>query len=93
MSMKKVYVKLLFIVFLTAFLQLNRANAQCDPETDPDCPGDDPDAIPLDPGTWVLVAAGAGYGIKRWRDFKTANKEHIINTVDYIQKTTTTENL
>jgi hypothetical protein len=28
-------------------------------------PGGDPD-IPLDPGTWVLLAAGVGYGMKRW---------------------------
>lgn len=30
----------------------------------------DPDAIPLDPGSWILVAAGVGYGVKKWRDAK-----------------------
>ena len=43
-------------------------------------PGDpDPDAVPLDPGSWVLIAAGVGYGVKKWKDAKTHNK---INTED-----------
>lgn len=33
----------------------------------PGDPGDDPD-IPVDGGVAMLVAAGAGYGIKRYRD-------------------------
>jgi hypothetical protein len=27
-------------------------------DDDPGDPGGDPDAIPLDPGTWILAAAG-----------------------------------
>ena len=33
----------------------------------PGDPGDDPD-VPIDGGVSLLVAAGAGYGIKRYRD-------------------------
>lgn len=34
-----------------------------------DIPPDEPHPdIPLDPGSWVLVAAGVGYGVKKWRD-------------------------
>ena len=32
----------------------------------------DPD-LPLDPGSWVLVAAGVGYGVKKWRDARHHN--------------------
>ena len=48
---------------------------------DPD-PDGDPD-LPLDPGSWVLVAAGVGYGVKKWRDSKqnTAKKIKENDTV------------
>jgi len=35
----------------------------------------DPDAVPLDPGSWILVAAGVGYGVKKWRDSKQIPRE------------------
>lgn len=34
----------------------------------------DPD-VPLDPASWLLVAAGVGYGVKRWKDAKHPAKE------------------
>ncbi len=52
--------------------------------SDPGDPGDDPDRVPLDPGTWILVAAGAGYGIKKWKDAGKFNKKNSsITTVDF----------
>ena len=50
-------------------------NAQIQLQAQPGDPGDDPDKVPLDPGTWVLVAAGVGYGIKKWKD----SKQHITD--------------
>lgn len=38
----------------------------------PGDPGDDPD-IPVDGGVTLLLAAGAGYGIKRYRDSRQKN--------------------
>lgn len=32
--------------------------------------GGHPEDVPLDPGSWILVAAGVGYGVKKWRDAK-----------------------
>lgn len=61
--MKGAALKLLFVcVFMVAVY--TSANAQSD-----DIPPD-PDEIPLDPGSWVLVAAGVGYGVKKWKDSK-----------------------
>ena len=54
-------------------------------QTDPGDPGDDPDRVPLDPGSWVLVAAGVGYGAKKWRDEKRMKKMNVSKTIDYIQ--------
>ena len=45
------------------------ANGQFDP------PPNDPD-LPLDPGSWVLVAAGVGYGVKKWRDARHKSKSN-----------------
>ena len=36
-------------------------------------PGDDPD-VPIDGGLSVLVAAGIGYGLKKYRDDKKSKK-------------------
>lgn len=64
--MTKIARKLLLILVLIVEVQLG-AKAQGDPGDIPD----DPDApIPLDPGSWILVAAGVGYGVKKWRDSK-----------------------
>ncbi len=49
----------------------------------------DPDQIPLDPGSWVLVAAGVGYGVKKWRDAKqNANKNRENNIADFSKEET-----
>ena len=61
--MKKIWIRVMLVCFFGLFMQLS-VHAQ----TDPGDPGDDPDRIPLDPGTWVLAAAGVGYGIKKIRD-------------------------
>ncbi len=39
----------------------------------PDDPGTDPDA-PIDGGVGLLVAAGVGYGIKKVKESRKANK-------------------
>jgi hypothetical protein len=59
--MKKVLLKISLICILS-FAFHSYAKAQTDPNGDPD--------LPLDPGSWVLVAAGVGYGVKKWRDTK-----------------------
>lgn len=60
--MKKIVVKLFLVVVLCGSGLMLHAQGPGDP-------GDgDPEDIPLDPGSWVLVAAGVGYGIKKWRD-------------------------
>jgi len=62
--MNKIAKKLMLMLVLIAGMQFC-VNAQ------PGDPGDDPDIpIPLDPGSWILVAAGVGYGVKKWRDSK-----------------------
>ena len=61
---------------------------------DPGDPGDDPDRVPLDPGSWVLVAAGTGYGIKKLREAKRgSNKSESNATAKFIngQDTQNTE--
>ncbi|MEP6748595.1 MAG: hypothetical protein ABJB86_12765 [Bacteroidota bacterium] len=67
------------LLIISFFLVSKLLIAQGDPAD-----GEDPEGIPLDPGSWVLVAAGVGYGIKKWRDVKMENKknrEH--NTTDF----------
>jgi hypothetical protein len=63
--MQKVLRRILIIMVLIAGMQLC-ATAQENPDDIPP----DPDAVPLDPGSWILVAAGVGYGVKKWRDSK-----------------------
>ena len=55
--MKQIATRLFLIGALTLGVQ-QYAKAQGDPD------------VPLDPGSWVLVAAGVGYGVKKWRDAK-----------------------
>ena len=71
--MKQIAVKFLLVGMLVTVFQLY-SHAQDDPGD----PGPDPDLIPLDPGSWVLVAAGVGYGVKKWRDAR-----HKANTEEY----------
>jgi len=35
-----------------------------------DDPGGDPGAVPLDGGTSILLAAGVGYGVKKYRQYQ-----------------------
>ena len=54
----------------------------CDP-ADPNCdPGGDPDAVPLDPGSWILAAAGVGYGVKKWWDAQQNSRKDIYRISD-----------
>ena len=75
-SIKKTIFRLLSIIVLTAGMSLC-VKAQ---PTDGD-PGDDPDKIPLDPGSWVLVAAGVGYGIKKWKDARQKANDNISDLI------------
>jgi hypothetical protein len=77
-GMKKAMFRLLLVIVLTAGMQLC-VKAQVDA-------GDDPDRIPLDPGSWVLVAAGVGYGVKKWKDAKQKPNNNDNNTSDFIIK-------
>ena len=55
------------------FLLIIQFCANGQPPDDP--PPNDPD-LPLDPGSWVLVAAGVGYGVKKWRDARHKSNEN-----------------
>ena len=59
-------------LLITMALTLSGITYVC-AQADPGDPGDDPDKVPLDPGSWVLVAAGVGYGLKKWRDSKDSS--------------------
>ena len=48
----------------------------------PGDPGGDPDAVPLDPGSWILAAAGVGYGVKKWRDAQQNSRKDIYRIND-----------
>jgi len=61
--MNKVARRILLVLILISGMQFY-ATAQF-PPGEPD-----PDAVPLDPGSWILVAAGVGYGVKKWKDSK-----------------------
>ncbi len=69
--MKKYLPKLFLVSFLTLGICFY-GHAQ----TDPGDPGGDPE-LPLDPGSWVLVVAGVGYGVKKWRDTRKQNEKDI----------------
>lgn len=78
--MKKKIVRLLSVVFLCSiFLTLHAQG--------PDDPGDPdghPEDIPLDPGSWILVAAGVGYGAKKWYDSR--HKTNSGENTDFSQE-------
>ncbi len=44
-----------------------------DPD-DSDSWDEDPEGVPIDGGVSLLLAAGAGYGVKKLRDYRNANK-------------------
>jgi hypothetical protein len=68
--MKKIIMRGFFIaVFAIGIYACANAQPQ---DGDPD---GDPDLVPLDPGSWVLVVAGVGYGVKKWRDTRQENKK------------------
>src|SRR6478736_487714 len=73
-SMNKIVGKLILMLVLIVGMRFC-ANAQ--PAGEPD-----PDAIPLDPGSWILVAAGVGYGVKKWRDTKQGHKNSIYGITE-----------
>ena len=79
--MKKFLMRMLLVGVITAFPQLF-ARADDDP-TDP---GPDPDEIPLDPGSWILAAAGVGYGVKKWRDSRQNSKKDIYRISNIIDE-------
>ena len=86
--MKKTIMRTLLITALSLSLHFC-AKAQ----TDPGDPGQDPDLVPLDPGTWVLVAVGAGYGIKKLRDARRENRKSNLNaTADLYSENKTNGN-
>ena len=78
---KKFFVRVLLAAIFTVVL-----NSYVKAQTDPGDPGDDPDKVPLDPGTWVLVAAGAGYGIKKWRDAKRTTAKNNVSTTAFLEE-------
>ncbi|HEX5151075.1 MAG TPA: hypothetical protein VFW07_06480 [Parafilimonas sp.] len=78
--MKKFWMKMLLVGVITVFPQLFlKAEGEDDDPTDP---GPDPDEIPLDPGSWILAAAGVGYGLKKWRDAQQNGKKDIYRIGD-----------
>ncbi|MGN6214297.1 hypothetical protein [Parafilimonas sp.] len=80
--MKKIIIKVVLLITFTTFFNL-LINAQF-PDDDPP---DDPDPeIPLDPGSWILAAAGVGYGVKKWRDAKRkGNKNDATATTIFLE--------
>jgi len=68
--MQKVLRRILIVLVLIAGMQLSVSAQGNNPDENPEDIPDDPDAVPLDPGSWILVAAGVGYGVKKWRDSK-----------------------
>lgn len=85
--MKKIIIKGILIMLLA--VGSHCAKAQFDPDGNAD---GDPDLVPLDPGSWVLVAAGVGYGVKKWRDARSNSKNGLAdadvppgnNTTDHL---------
>jgi hypothetical protein len=75
--MKRILLKLSLICFLIFALH-SYAKAQIDPDGDPE--------VPLDPGSWVLVAAGVGYGVKKWIDVKQQNRNNSTGTDKHIDQ-------
>jgi hypothetical protein len=60
----------------------------------------DPNVIPgeircnsSDPGSWILAAAGVGYGVKKWRDSQRNGKKDIYRISDIYLRTRVTTNI
>lgn len=60
MKLNYLFILILIIIFVTAFLLPEIATSQ------PSFP-DDPDQIPIDGGLTLLFAAGSGFAIKKYR--------------------------
>jgi hypothetical protein len=71
--MKKKFLKLALICILGVGVSFN---AKAQGPGDPGGPNGDPE-LPLDPGSWVLAAAGVGYGVKKWRDAKKQTRKDV----------------
>jgi hypothetical protein len=83
--MKKIFKQGVLIVVLIVGSHCAKAQFT-DPDGDPDTP------IPLDPGSWVLVAAGVGYGVKKWRDSRLEYKKKDRAATDRLPGDSTTDN-
>ena len=57
---------LVLMVFFSSLPQLTMAQDPADPDGDPD--------VPIDGGVSILIAAGVGYGIKKYRDERKKSK-------------------
>ncbi|MFT3679132.1 MAG: hypothetical protein QM791_02595 [Ferruginibacter sp.] len=68
---KQLITSVIFIIILFSIPSVMHAQIG-DPPADP---GTDPDA-PIDGGVSVLLAAGVGYGIKKYRNTKRKNFVH-----------------
>jgi len=81
-NMTKIIYKTIFLAILLVFLvpvtnALAQATGPCDPiDPEPDCENWDADnAVPIDGGASILIAAGVAYGLKRAYDKRKQNKE------------------
>ena len=64
--MQPQFIKTAYIFIVIVLLMTNQLHAQTAAD-----PGDvDPDAVPLDGGLSLLVAAGVGYGAKKMKERK-----------------------
>lgn len=61
--MKQLTKRRFYLMVLTITMVLFTTSSYAQPGD----PGDDPD-VPIDGGVSLLLAAGAGYGVKRYRD-------------------------
>ena len=71
--MNKIWYKVTFLALLVFFYLIPVVGFAQDPG-DPGDPGFDPDA-PIDGGIGWLIAAGVGYGVKRFRNVKKVNND------------------
>jgi hypothetical protein len=81
--MKKKFLKLSLICILSLGIGFY---AKAQGPGDPGGPNGDPE-VPLDPGSWVLAAAGVGYGVKKWRDAKQQSRKDVtVEIIDTKEK-------
>ncbi len=66
--------KIFFSFLLLAFVGLGTASASDAPPFDTN----NPNAIPIDGGASVLLAAGAAYGVKKVRAMRKKNTEEVV---------------